>query len=419
MTNVYDPYAGNLLVQGLGPILSRQEALAALAYFPPVPAGIKNIPVHIRLHALMALRDLHLPTLEGARLYSTIDLMLRQGYRYRDPLLAETWRMVSGMATSNRISGEPATAAIASGFSGTGKTVGIKRALNIYPQQIIRHATFPNMAREFYQVVWLSVDVPSSGKPEDLGANLMMAWDAATNGHRFRDSLNRSRKRGVVMLDEWRQVASSHFLGILHLDEVQNFFKILTLKERQSKKKKGENLDLRIIEDACLKWILSLTNTWRMPLMLSGTPDGVEALTKRFSTGQRLVTGGYHAFSPFKSGEDLRFADVFLPHLLNYQFVASKLPKTKALGELIIELTAGIPRLIIALWIAAHRVAFERSTDDLRLEDFKIAAATYLGFVSSSVAALRSSDPLFMSRYEDLMPRDDGFWQRFWSELAK
>jgi hypothetical protein len=31
------------------------------------------------------------------------------------------------------------------------------------------------------------------------------------------------------MLNEWLQVASIHFLGVLHLDEIQNFFRIQSL----------------------------------------------------------------------------------------------------------------------------------------------------------------------------------------------
>ena len=75
--------------------------------------------------------------------------------------------------------------------------------------------------------------------------------------------------------------------------------------------------------------------------------------------------------------------------------------------------------MIIALWIAAHRVAFERTEDDLRLEDFRVAADTYLAPVAPAVAALRSNDPKRMGRYEDLAPRDHGFWSQFWGNLGR
>lgn len=414
----HDPYNGNRLTQGLGPILSRAESLTALVHLPPKPNNLKGMPVHIRLHYLMSLRDLHIPSLEGARLQATIDLMLRQGYRYRDPDLADTWRMVGAEPGAYKLPRAPASAALAVGYSGTGKTEAALRNFNIYPSQLIHHKTFPQMANGLTQVVWLSTDVPATGRLADLAANLMMSWDRATNGTRFVASLAKSRRDGTQMLDEWRQVASSHFLGALHLDEIQNLFKVSSLERRMKSKSTEDGRELRIIEDASLKSILNFTNLWQFPLLLSGTPDGVGALTKRLATTQRLVTAGYHHFSHFQSAHEPRFRDVFFRHLCEYQYVSKTLPATDGFRELIIELTGGLPRIIIALWIAAHRVAFERADDDLRVEDFKKASLSYLSPLGPAISALLSNDPKRMSKFEDLMPRDDGYWAIFWSSVT-
>lgn len=154
-----------------------------------------------------------------------------------------------------------------------------------------------------------------------------------------------------------------------------------------------------------------------MPLLLSGTPDGVGALTKRLATTQRLVTAGYHHFSNFQSAEDPNFRDIFFSYLCGYQYVRDPLPETEEFRELIIKLTGGLPRLIIALWIAAHRVAFERVEDDLRLDDFRKAARSYMAPLGPAIDALLSNDPKRMARYEDLMPRDEGYWTTFWNSI--
>ncbi|AMO93196.1 AAA domain protein [Collimonas fungivorans] len=415
--SIHDPYKGNILVQGLGPILSREEALIALLHLPPFPGDMKGVPVQIRLHYLMSLRDLHIPFLETAQLQTTMDLMTRQGYRYRDPMFAETWRMMGGEVGTRKPIRAPASAAVVVGYSGTGKTEAVLRGLNTNPQQVIFHENFPHMTRGLSQVVWLSTDVPASGRTADLASNLMMAWDHVVRGERFAHSLAKNRRNGAQMLDEWCQVASSHFLGILHLDEVQNFFKIQSLERRRKQKENDTGPELSIVEDACLKGILNLTNNWQIPLVLSGTPDGVGALTKRMSTTQRLVTAGYHPLTYFVDAKDPRFCEVFFPKLCKYQYVTKKLPVSDKFGEKIIELTGGIPRIMIALWIAAHRVAFERSTDDLIVEDFIKASDTYLAPVGPAVAALRSNDPKRMARYEDVMLRDDGFWATFWTPV--
>lgn len=420
----YDPYAQNILVQQLGPILSRQQTLKKLTYLPAKPGDIVNIPKHIRLHMLMSLRDIHLPTLEGARLVQTLDVMIRQGYRYRDPALASTWGSLFNSLEVQPMPRAPAMAAVVVGHSGVGKTVAIQKGFDCYPSQVILHNSFPKLVGKHYQMLWQSVDVPSSGKTVDLAANLMIAWDETVSRYlpdvsrRFDHSLARERRDGSKMMDEWRRVAASHFLGVLHLDEVQNFFKIPTLEKRRQRKP-GEtgSIELSIIEDQALKLVLTLVNTWQMPVIVSGTPDGVGALTKRLSNVQRFVTSGYHKMSEFTDSTDKSFVD-FLDIISQYQYVEKRLTIDNGLRLMIFNLTAGIHRLILALWIAAHRVAFDRKDDDLRASDFQMAATTYLSSVLPAVSALLSKDPTRMRRYEDLMPLDDGYWAGFWNSVT-
>lgn len=422
--NPLDPYFGNILTKGLGPILSRKQAMARMTFLPPQPGDVSGIPKHIRMHYLMQLRDLHIPSLEGGRLVETVDLIVRPSYRYRDPRNPHTWSVVGNEPLEHKTPRAPAGAAVAVGHSGTGKTEGILRGFHCYPRQVILHDDFPRLASGLTQVVWISVDVPASGRAQDLARNLMRAWDAAMAAHvpnippRFSEILSKSRGDGGQMLDEWRQVAASHFLGILHLDEIQNFFKLQTLEKRRNRKNAEGGLELSIVEDQCLKWILTLTNTWQIGLLVSGTPDGVGALTKRLSNVQRFVTSGYHQFPHFESADDPFFANVLFPQLMKYQFVKHPLPKSDDLAKLVIELSGGILRLVIALWVAAHRVAFERNSDKLLAEDFKRAAATYLAPIGPAVAALRSRDPKLMARYEDLIVRDDGYWATFWGAMT-
>jgi hypothetical protein len=413
-----DPYDGNPLVTGLGPLISPAAALAQLTSIPRSPKDVANMPKHVRLHHLMRLTDLHIPTAEEGRLRQTIDLMLRQGYRHRDPRDARSWRLISGewLPTGAQLS--PASAAVAVGHSGVGKTQSIRRCLLSYPSQLIAHGSFPQMAREHMQVVWQSIDVPPGGRSVDLAAALMVAWDHSTGGTRFKDTLKRPRRDGSQILDEWRQVALSHFLGILHLDEVQNFFKLSALKQRARRGGDPDSPELSIVEDLCLKWLLVLINTWQIPVLISGTPDGVGALTRRFANAQRFSTSGYHRFERFESAGDKGFRQGILVQLVAHQYVQQKLPMSDELASLVIELTAGIPRIIVALWIAAHRVAFSRKDDALTLDDLRRAADTYLAPVKQAVTALNSNSPSLMRRYEDLIPRDDAFWGGFWTSMA-
>lgn len=414
------PYANNVLTQKLGQIRARQDVLKLLLDLPPTPQQLSDIPRHERIHHLMLVRDLHLPAAVEAELADTIDLLIRPCYRYRDPARPDVWSVISGEHQYfPKRHGQPASGAAVEGPPGTGKTEAIVRILSSYPQ-VIHHETFPKMVGAHTQVVWLSADVPASGRAQDLAATLMRAWDKATGQDRFSAALGKERRDGMKMLEEWRQVAISHFLGVLHLDEVQNFFKLSTLEARKKRKSKFEGIELSIVEDQCLKWILNLMNTWDIPLLVSGTPDGIAALTQRLSNLQRFASAGYHRFDPFESATCDAFRKVLLPRLGKYQYLEKPIAIDDQLAETLFNETAGIYRLIIALWIAAQRVALERPrNDELTLKDFEKAAKTYLAPLRPAVDALLSKDPERMAMYEDLLPREGNFWSTFWERVRR
>lgn len=415
-----NPYEGNILVSGLGEIPSPENALASLMYLPEAPGSVDGVPNYIRLHHLMSVRDIHLPPLIERQLLQTIDLMVRQGYRYRDPRHAQTWGQVYGERLRRPIVVPPAFAAAVEGFSGVGKTQGCLHCLHSFPSQVVQHSEFPHLEAGLRQPVWLSVEVPASGKAADLARALMEAWDFAMGTKRFSHWLDKEKiTDGMKALDEWRQVAVSHFLGILHLDEVQNLFKLSSLRQRKDRKHLNEAPELSIVEDQVLRWLLYLTNSGQIPLLVSGTPDGIGALTKRLSTMERIITTGYHAFEPFEDPKAPEFLNTFLGQLGRYQYVRNRIVVDENLASLIIELTGGIQRVIIALWVAAHRVAFERKADDLRPSDFTEAAKTWLAPLAPAIAALRTKDPEKMARYEDLVRRDTTFWAKFWENAAR
>lgn len=422
---IHDPYKGNILIEKLGEIKSRKDISKFLTYLPQMPPqNIGQFPKHIRLHMLQDIRDIHLPSLNEARVSESIDLMLRQSYKYRDPKLASTWRNLysSNITDDTNFLIAPPMALGVLGLPGVGKTQSIKRSLSAY-RQIITHEKFPNIINNFNQVSYISVDVPSSGKAEDLAVNLMNAWDQAmfyyVEGYipRFTESLNKTKYNGTRMLEEWRQVATHHFLGLLHLDEAQNFFSIPSLKKRNAKNSSNEPLKLSIREDTCLKWVLSLTNTWQIPVVFSCTPDGMGALTNRFSNLQRFSSYGLHQLKRFESKEDPDFI-TFLTTLLKYQYVKSPLTEISQIDEVLIQLSGGIQRIIIALWVAAHRIAFERKDDDtLKVSDFINAAKIHLSAIAPAIKALNSGIPSEMNIYEDMLGNEE-FWDSFWNSIT-
>lgn len=408
-----DPFAGNILVERMRPMLPRPQTLELLNYRPPMPGNVSSIPRHVRIHHLQMLRELHIVSREEAKLSDSLDLMIRDSYRYRDPRRATTWAALRGEGYGSRLA-PSAMAALVTGFSGTGKTSAIKNVLSTY-EQVIVHDDFPGASQPLQQVTWLSLDVPASGRSMDLATALMYEWDRVCGTNRFARPLSRFRPRGPSLLQEFKQAASAQFLGLLHLDEVQNLFRLPSLRNR--KIRGPDDFELSIVEDECLKYFLNMHNTGQIALTYSGTPDGMRALTKRLATTQRFITGGYHRFHHFRDTSDREYSENLLPQLMRYQFVAKPLQLNEEFATLVLELSGGIYRVIIALWVAAHRIAFERiDSDELRIADFKKAADTYLSPLKPAIEALKSQDPMQMARFEDLVQHGDDFWSTFWQQ---
>lgn len=417
---ILGPYEGNALQIPLGSILPRHEAMKRLIDLPKLPKNLQALPPHIRVHHLMGLRDFHMPPLEEARLFETIDLMTRSGYTYRDPRSPHTFGDISGERSLRKYPRIPSHASAVEGASGTGKTQGCLRCLNLYRHQTYLHSHLPGFQGAHLQVTHLSVDVPPSGSAEDLARGLMREWQQVTGSTRFNHLLERDRfKNPLEALNEWLQIAKAHFLGVLHLDEVQNFFKIATLEQRRRRAGKDGTPELSIVEDRCLKWILDLVNNSGIPVLFSGTSDGIGALSKRLSTLERFATGGYHSLAVFDRWDDPEYKKQFLGQLGRFQYTKEKIAVDDDLAKLVLELSGGIQRIIVALWVGANRLALERPEDRLTASDFVLASQTYLGPLAPAIAAIRSKDPHRMRLYEDLVSQDTTVWSRFWGRVGQ
>lgn len=105
-------------------------------------------------------------------------------------------------------------AAVIDGHSGTGKTESILRALDLGPCQVIEHPSFPKLNGKHQQLVWLSIDVPSSGRADDLAANLMSSFDTAMEKHvagwqnRFTSSLGNTCSCNAQSFSHFRVIST-------------------------------------------------------------------------------------------------------------------------------------------------------------------------------------------------------------------
>jgi hypothetical protein len=296
----------------------------------------------------------------------------------------------------------PPLAAAAIGVSGIGKTAAIERALALYPQ-CVEHETFPHLIGQHRQLVWLKVEVPESGKASDLAHRLSRATDLALGTEHSKSEKHfATQRRASLLLAPWLRRITGHFLGILVLDEIQNLFKIETLAERRSARATGHRPELRIVDDEALKFILTLINVAKLPIMISGTPDAMAVFETRMSTSQRLTTEGLIHFDHASRAHNDYFRNVLVPALFRYQWLDHPAQCADEWIDTLYRYTAGLPRLCVNMWVQAQRLALERNAKALEVKHLDLVAKTSMAPVRPAVAALLSADPRLLFQYADL-----------------
>ena len=399
-------YGDNILLQPLGPPLKTRELPGRLSVSIPKPTPDFFQHRTACLHALETLDDLFVPCPSNMAFAISLDLMLRKGYRYRSPTLPSTWSTLYG---NPRPATSPAMMLHMGGLSGTGKSRGIQRVLEGYKQTAV-HAKFPGFVGPLAQLVWMKVDVPATGRLVDLALTLMMETDRALGTDLFKDVLRKGTGRGLPLFNHWLSVAKRHFLGVLVLDEIQNLFSVAPVKVRKVALRPGTAAEapLKVKDDEALKTILTLSNMWAIPLVLSGTPDGISALTTRFSTLQRFGSCGSHTMVRTTSVDDLYYRKCLFPELNQLVYCRNPIADETAMMEKLLKVSGGIRRVMSHAWRFGQRVMLEQAgvaTNQLKFEPrhLEMAANVYMKELQPAIKALDGDDIFAMRRYQDLV----------------
>lgn len=186
------------------------------------------------------------------------------------------------------------------------------------------------------------------------------------------------------------------------MDEASNFFKLLSLKERRSRKNPLQRSN-RIADDEVLKFIIDLNNTHRIPLILIGTPEGIGMLENRMATISRSITGGYYELQRTFDPDDIYYKTYMFPILWEYQLGIPDSTKKDEFRRELLALTAGVPRIYINLWCHAQKCMIERDGKTLMVEDLRTAMDRYMAPLKPAIKAIQSGSASMMALYEDML----------------
>lgn len=250
--------------------LNRENLINNLTNLPNIQKNFWNLPELYQQTQLRQLTEIHIPVPQTWNLYNKILSLVLFGYVRRNPLSKEMRIQHARIAESMRlrkiynpgpmlgIGPTTAPASLVFGDSGSGKTKAIRSILGEI-EQVKSHQSYKGGHFKKEQLVWISFDLPPNGSPKAMAANFFRAVDNAL-GTSYANEWSDHRKFSVDgLMSAMQHVASTHYLGIVHIDELQFMIGYKKIKDSPS-----------------LQTLETLFNKIGVPIIQSCTQQGIE-----------------------------------------------------------------------------------------------------------------------------------------------
>lgn len=330
-----EDYKGFPLIEALPEILDEKGAAKKIKIFQKFNPDERALSASKRKHCVERLATFIVPLNKHIDVEQKMSIFIRKGYLSRNITNADNVRrMRYAMMHFQRpdiaeLEKEkfniplPTSSGLGIiGLSGAGKSSGISRILNIYPQIII-HEKY-----QLKQLVWMKIDCPVTGTIKQLCLNFIHEISELMGGIDYKDY-------EAYKTDELIRVMSSqalqHNLGVLVIDEIQYLHEV---------KSGGAAIMLNFFN--------TLINTIGVPIVLIGTPKARHLFTKEFRNIKRITDQGSVDWDRLK--QDDGDWKTLLNYIWNHQWTLHKAELTSELEEAIYYESQGIPDLVIKIF---------------------------------------------------------------------
>ncbi|MEK5479582.1 ATP-binding protein [Paenibacillus sp. FSL R5-0407] len=381
-------YAGNPYIECLPDVMSPQQVIEQLAYYPPFNPNERLLEPYMRVHLLQRLNQFFQPLEEHLRLESTISTMLRNGYLDRNPFSSSYIRRLTsedGASGSPTYQSSSAKSLTLVGISGSGKTSSLAKILSLTPQVIV-HSKYRGKDFPRYQVSHLRIEAPYDGSLKALCLQFFMTIDALL-GTNYMEKHGNGRKSTNVMIPIISKLLLNLGLGLLCIDEVQHL----------SMAKSGGG-------SAVLNFFTTLINTANIPIILVGTPKSLNVLQTEFRQARRGLNGHGNFFWD-RLKKDATW-ELFTHGLWKYQWVRNSVELTDEISSILYEETQGIPDIAVKLFMMTQARAISSGKETITGPFIRKVAKDQLTLIRPMIDALRSGRKSQLVDYQDIMMPD-------------
>ncbi len=386
-------YNANPMIQALPHLMTEEEFLASVTVMPNFAPEEKFLASHLRTHCVERLSRYFEPINKTLQLQQAISVLLMQGYIARNILKPQyarranqIYKAIEGKA-GKKIEDYVDVPTSASGFtfigpSGMGKTTNLKNILDLYPQ-VIAH---PEHC--VYQVVWIKVDCPHAGSLKGLCIDVFKELDRLLGTNYFK-KFGSTRNSEDYMLAQVAQLAHTHHLGMLVIDEMQNL-----VNARRSK-------------DDLLNFLVKMDNIIGVPVIRVGTNEAYPILQGNFRNARRGTGEGGVLWDRMKQEDEDEWDEwkFFVEGMWKYQWTKGYTVLTDEIYEAFYYETQGIIDLVVKLFkMVQWRAIAEGEEEMITVDLIHEVAKEGLYLVKPMLDAIRSGDTEWMNRYKDIAP---------------
>jgi hypothetical protein len=390
LPQVVHDYKDNPLIEALPPIYSTDEAARLLTVDLGYHEGERELDEQYRKHCIGRLFRYFQPLDVHLDIEQRVSRAIRQSYISKNPMSPHYAAGLADGAAAIRASNVHTASnahSTASGFtiiglSGVGKTTAIERVLSLYPQTIL-HTQYNGAPLFLTQLVWAKLDCPFDGSLKGL---CMSFFDYVDNilGTDYAKKFSVYRMTVDSALPRMAQIARTHCLGLLVIDEIQHL----------NQAKSGGQAKM-------LNFFVALVNTVGVPVVLIGTTKAMSVLQSEFRQARRGSGQGDLIWE--RMHNDVSW-EIMLRAMWENQWTRRDVPLTNELKDVLYDESQGIIDIAVKLYALAQIKAIADGTEAISVKAIREVAAEKLKLVRSALEALRSGDVKKLAQFGDIMP---------------
>jgi hypothetical protein len=334
-------HRGNPLIEALPTFSSGWELISAFQQLPFHDEGERRRPASYRTSAVGRLRNFIVALDLHVEVISKILFMITAGYGDRNPLdpffrreVVTLYRTPKGEVPvplgPSSCPTAPSCALI--GRSGLGKTVTVERSLAFLPQ-VLLHRT-----HGFAQIVHLKLECPPNGSAKQL----MLGFVSRVDDLLGTDYAHAYNKLGADLLVlQVAKLATWHHVGLIVLDEAQ---RLLSAKR-----------DV----DYALAFLVYMTNTVRVPILMVGTTSSLPVMSGSFHQARRTGDHGTIHWERMQYGGPESQWGTLVREMIRFNWTRHHVVLSEDLSRALHEETLGIHALLIRLFMLCQLEVIE------------------------------------------------------------